>query len=84
MEELRHRYTSDQEVALSTTDSFFRLLCTPPSDVVVQPDFVELVESTFFTENEEMVQKLINYFEDNWTGKASEVLLCSLLRCGTV
>src|SRR6218665_733220 len=66
MEDLRLRYISDPDVALCIRQ-LLSLAFVPSSDVVAA--FDELVESSFFRENEEMVLQLVNYFEDNWTGR---------------
>jgi len=83
MEDLRLRYISDPNVALCIRQ-LLSLAFVPSSDVVAA--FDELVESSFFRENEEMVLHLVNYFEDNWIGRgeADEVLRCSSMLCGTV
>src|SRR6218665_3714161 len=83
MEDLRLRYISDPDVALCIRQ-LLSLAFVPSSDVVAA--FDELVESSFFRENEEMVLHLVNYFEDNWIGRgeADEVLRCSSMLCGTV
>ena len=39
----------------------------PTSDIVAA--FDELIKSTFFRGNKEMLQQLVNYFEDNWIGR---------------
>lgn len=65
-EERRQRYTSDPDFALSTRQ-VLSLAFVPIDDVLGA--FDDLMESAFFTENQEILRDLIIYFEDNWIGR---------------
>ena len=65
-EELRERYTSDPEFALSIRQ-ILSIAFVPTCDVVIA--FDDLIESKFFTDNEDIIRDFINYFEDNWIGR---------------
>ena len=59
-------YTSDPEFALPLRE-ILSVAFIPTSDVVTA--FDDLMESTFFTESEDIIPDLINYVEDNWIGR---------------
>lgn len=64
--EIRQRYVSDPEFALSIRQ-ILALAFVPTVDVVSA--FDDLMESAFFVENQDQIRDLINYFEDNWIGR---------------
>ena len=81
-QELRQRYTSDPEFALSIRQ-ILSVAFVPTSDVVIA--FDDLMKSTVCTDNEE-----ISSTTSNTTGsvdrqeEVDEVLHCSLMHFGTV
>ena len=78
--ELRNKYTSHVEFALSIRQ-LLSLAFVPTSDVVAASD--DLMESTFFTDNEDIITDLVNYFKTvGSVGRHEEVdkvLHCSLM-----
>lgn len=63
---LQLRYTEDPEMALQIRQ-LAALAFVPVQDVVRA--FDELMESAFFTENEDALRDLTVYFEDSWIGR---------------
>jgi hypothetical protein len=66
IEGLQDKYTIDPEFALSIRQ-LAALAFVPVVDIVKA--FDDLLDSTFFQENEELVRDLVNYFEDTWIGR---------------
>lgn len=64
--ELQQQYKSDPEVALHVKQ-LVSLAFVPIVDVV--KSFEDLLDSTFFIDNEQILREIINYFEDNWIGR---------------
>lgn len=63
---LQHQYTTDPEFALSIRQ-LAALAFVPTVDIVQA--FNDLLDSTFFQDNEEIIRDLLNYFEDTWIGR---------------
>lgn len=60
------------------------LVFVPTSDVIT--DLEDLIESIFFTNNEDIIRHFINYFEDKWIGRLTRTdgQNCSLMHNGAV
>ncbi len=66
IEEMKNNYSTDADFALQVRH-LAALAYVPEIDVVAA--FENLLDSQYYTENERLLQPLIDYFEDIWIGR---------------
>ncbi len=65
-EGLQERYSNDPDFALQVRH-LPALAYVPESDVITT--FEELLDSTYYTDNEILLRPILDYFEDTWIGR---------------
>jgi hypothetical protein len=63
---LKKKYAQDSEFAMQIR-KLAALAYVPETDVITS--FENLIESQYYAENEELIQPLLDYFEDTWIGR---------------